>query len=186
MGKSTTADMFRAEGIPVNDADSVVHALYAGEAVAPIEAAFPGTTSDGRVDRGRLAAHLASHPTDFQRLEAIVHPLVRQKELAFRQAAAANGHDVVVLDIPLLFETKGEDRVDAVAVVSCPPEMQRARVLARPGMTVDKFEMILSRQVPDAEKRRRADHIVETGNGLEAAREQVRGILDKIRAGHQR
>ena len=185
MGKSTTADMFRAEGIPVNDADSVVHALYAGEAVAPIEAAFPGVTADGRVDRGRLAAHLASHPADFQRLEAIVHPLVRRKELEFRQAAAATGHDIVVLDIPLLFETKGEDRVDAVAVVSCPAEMQRARVLARPGMTVDKFEMILSRQVPDAEKRRRADYIVETGNGLEAARQQVRGILDKIRAVHQ-
>jgi dephospho-CoA kinase len=185
MGKSTTADMFRAEGIPVNDADSVVHALYAGEAVAPIEAAFPGTTADGRVDRGKLAAHLASHPADFQRLEAIVHPQVRRKELEFRQAAAANGHDIVVLDIPLLFETKGEDRVDAVAVVTCPAEMQRARVLARPGMTVDKFEMILSRQVPDAEKRRRADYIVETGNGLEAARQQVRGILDKIRAVHQ-
>ncbi|MCD2174692.1 dephospho-CoA kinase [Rhizobium sp. C4] len=182
MGKSTTADMFRAEGIPVNDADAVVHALYAAEAVAPIEAAFPGTTADGKVDRTKLAAHLAAHPADFKTLEAIVHPLARSKELQFRETSIADGHDIAVLDIPLLFETGGEGRVDAVVVVTCAPEIQRARVLARPGMTVDKFEMILSRQLPDSEKRARADYIVETGEGLEKARAQVRDILADIRA----
>jgi len=182
MGKSTTAEMFKAEGIPVNDADEVVHALYAAEAVEPIEAAFPGTTAEGRVNRVKLAAHLAKHPADFKTLEAIVHPLVREKELQFRGKAEELGHDIIVLDIPLLFETGGEGRVDAVVVVSCAPEIQRARVLARPGMTVDKFEMILSRQMPDGEKRRRADYIVDTGKGLEQARAQVRAIIADIRA----
>jgi dephospho-CoA kinase len=151
MGKSTTAHMFVDEGIPVNDADAVVHVLYRGKAAPLIEVAFPGTTSGGVVDRARLAEHLATHPADFKRLEAIVHPLVREEELAFRRAAGAAGHDLIVLDIPLLFETGGQDRVDGVAVVTCDPEIQRERVLSRPGMTVDKFEMILSRQVPDAE-----------------------------------
>lgn len=182
MGKSTTAEMFRAEGIPVNDADAVVHKLYSAEAVAPIESAFPGTTSGGIVDRARLAAHLAANPSDFRILEAIVHPLVRQKEMEFRHKAQEEGHDIVVLDVPLLFETGGEDRVDAVVVVSCAPEIQRARVLARPGMTVDKFELILSRQLPDEEKRRRADYVVDTGEGLDPARAQVRAILADIRA----
>jgi dephospho-CoA kinase len=182
MGKSTTAEMFQAEGIPVNDADAVVHALYAAEAAAPIEAAFPGTTTDGKVDRVKLAAHLAANSDDFKKLEAIVHPLVREKELQFRRKAEDEGQDIIVLDIPLLFETGGEARVDAVVVVSCAPEIQRARVLARPGMTVDKFEMILSRQVPDSEKRRRADYIVDTGEGLEQARAQVRAIITDIRA----
>ncbi len=182
MGKSTTADMFRQEGIPVNDADAVVHELYAHEAVAPIEAAFPGTTRDGSVDRAALAAHLAAHPSDFKTLETIVHPLVRAKELEFRERTQAQGHDMAVLDIPLLFETGRQGRVDAVVVVSCPPDIQRARVLSRPGMTVDKFEMILSRQMPDSEKRARADYIVETGSGLESARTQVREILADIRA----
>ena len=182
MGKSTTAEMFQAEGIPVNDADVVVHQLYAAEAVAPIEAAFPGTTTDGKVDRVKLAAHLAAHPADFKKLEAIVHPLVREKELQFRRNAEDAGHDMVVLDIPLLFETGGESRVDAIVVVSCAPDIQRARVLARPGMTVDKFEMILSRQMPDSEKRHRADYIVDTGEGLEQARAQVRAIIADIRA----
>lgn len=182
MGKSTTAEMFLAEGVPVNDADAVVHQLYTAEAVAPIEAAFPGTTADGKVDRVKLAAHLAAHPADFRKLEAIVHPLVREKELQFRRNAEEAGHDMVVLDIPLLFETGGESRVDAIVVVSCAPEIQRARVLARPGMTVDKFEMILSRQMPDSEKRQRADYIVDTGEGLEQARAQVRAIIADIRA----
>ena len=182
MGKSTTAEMFQAEGIPVNDADVVVHQLYAAEAVAPIEAAFPGTTTDGKVDRVKLAAHLAAHPADFKKLEAIVHPLVREKELQFRRNAEDAAHDMVVLDIPLLFETGGESRVDAIVVVSCAPDIQRARVLARPGMTVDKFEMILSRQMPDSEKRHRADYIVDTGEGLEQARAQVRAIIADIRA----
>lgn len=182
MGKSTTAEMFQAEGIPVNDADAVVHQLYAAEAVAPIEAAFPGTTTDGKVDRVKLAAHLAAHPADFKKLEAIVHPLVREKELQFRRNAEDAGHDMVVLDIPLLFETGGESRVDVIVVVSCAPDIQRARVLARPGMTVDKFEMILSRQMPDSEKRHRADYIVDTGEGLEQARAQVRAIIADIRA----
>lgn len=184
MGKSTTAEMFRAEGIPVNDADAVVHELYGAEAVAPIEAAFPGTTVDGEVDRARLAAHLSTHPSDFKTLEAIVHPLVREKELQFRREAEEKGHDIALLDIPLLFETGGEKRVDAVVVVTCAPDIQRARVLARPGMTVDKFEMILARQLADSEKRRRADYIVDTGNGLEPARAEVRAILADIRATH--
>lgn len=182
MGKSTTAAMFAAEGVPVNDADAVVHELYAGEAAPLIEAAFPGTTAEGRVDRTKLAAHLANHPEDFKRLEAIIHPLVRARELAFRQASSDAGQDLIVLDIPLLFETGGETRVDGVVVVSCDPMIQRARVLARPGMTVEKFEMILSRQTPDAEKRRRADYIVDTGAGIEAAHDSVRAIIADIRA----
>lgn len=182
MGKSTTAGMFEAEGIPVNDADAVVHQLYAAEAVAPIELAFPGTTAEGKVDRVKLAAHLAAHPADFKKLESIVHPLVRDKELQFRRKAEDEGRDIILLDIPLLFETGGEGRVDAVVVVTCAAEIQRARVLARPGMTVDKFEMILSRQLPDSEKRRRADYIVDTGEGLEPARAQVRAIIADIRA----
>ncbi len=182
MGKSTTAKMFEAEGIPVNDADAVVHELYAAEAVAPIEAAFPGTTTEGKVDRVKLAAHLAAYPADFKTLEAIVHPLVRDKELRFRREAEEEGFDIILLDIPLLFETGGEGRVDAIVVVSCAADIQRARVLARPGMTVDKFEMILSRQMPDSEKRSRADYVVDTGEGLEQARAQVRAIIADIRA----
>ena len=181
MGKSTTANMFREEGIPVNDADDVVHQLYAGKAAPLIEAAFPGTTVDGVVDRARLSRELAAQPQNFKRLEAIVHPLVRAEELEFRRAAEEAGQDMIVLDIPLLFETGGENRVDAVVVVSCDPEQQRARVLARPGMTVEKFEMILSRQVPDADKRRRADYVVDTGHGLDAARSAVQSIIKDIR-----
>ncbi len=182
MGKSTTAAMFQAEGIPVNDADAVVHQLYSAEAVAPIETTFPGTTTEGKVDRVKLAAHLAAHPADFKKLESIVHPLVRDKEMQFRQKADDEGHDIVLLDIPLLFETGGEGRVDAIVVVTCAADIQRARVLARPRMTVEKFEMILSRQMPDSEKRQRADYIVDTGEGLEPARAQVRAIIADIRA----
>lgn len=181
MGKSTTANMFREEGILVNDADDVVHQLYAGKAAPLIEAAFPGTTVDGVVDRARLSRELAAQPQNFKRLEAIVHPLVRAAELEFRREAESAGRDMIVLDIPLLFETGGENRVDAIVVVSCDPEQQRARVLARPGMTVEKFEMILSRQVPDADKRRRADYVVDTGHGIDAARAAVKSIINDIR-----
>ena len=179
-GKSTTAKMFAAQGIPVNDADQVVHELYAGEAVPLIEAAFPGTTADGKVDRTLLARQLIDNPEGFKRLEAIVHPLVRQKEVAFLEQERAKGTPAVLLDIPLLYETGGESRLDKVIVVTCSPETQAERVLARPGMTEEKFKSILARQVPDAEKRQRADFIVDTEHGMDAARVQVRDILTKL------
>jgi dephospho-CoA kinase len=185
MGKSATALLFAEEGAPVHDADAAVHRLYEGEAVAAIEAAFPGTTSAGRVDRGKLAARVLGHPSALARLEAIVHPMVRAAEEELIALAKARGDKVVVLDIPLLFETGGDERVDAVVVVTAPAETQRARVLGRPGMTMEKLEAILAQQIPDAEKRRRADFVVDTSRGFEAAREQVRAILramDKIPA----
>jgi dephospho-CoA kinase len=181
MGKSTTAKFFAEEGVPVHDADGTVHRLYESDAVAAIEAAFPGTTADGKVDRGKLATHVVGDPAARKRLEAIVHPLVRQSEKDFLAAAQARGDKVVVLDIPLLFETGGEARVDAVVVVSASEETQRARVLERPGMTVQKFEGLAAAQVPDAEKRRRADFVVDTGQGFEVARAQVRDILATVR-----
>jgi len=180
MGKSTTAAFFAAEGVPVHDADAAVHRLYEGEAVAPIEAAFPGTTANGKVDRAKLAARVLGDEAARKRLEAIVHPLVRASETRFLAAARIRGAPVVVLDIPLLYETGGETRVDAVVVVSAPPEVQRARVLARPGMTPERFEQLLAAQVPDAEKRRRADFVVDTGDGFDAARARVRDILARI------
>ena len=180
MGKSTTAAFFAAEGVPVHDADAAVHRLYEGEAVAPIEAAFPGTTANGKVDRAKLAARVLGDEAARKRLEAIVHPLVRASETRFLAAARIRGAPVVVLDIPLLYETGGEKRVDAVVVVSAPPEVQRARVLARPGMTPERFEQLLAAQVPDAEKRRRADFVVDTGDGFDAARARVRDILARI------
>jgi dephospho-CoA kinase len=181
MGKSTTAKFFAEEGVPVHDADGTVHRLYESDAVAAIEAAFPGTTAGGKVDRGKLAVQVVGDPAARKRLEAIVHPLVRQSEKDFLAAAQARGDQVVVLDIPLLFETGGEARVDAVVVVSASAEMQRARVLERPGMTVHKFEGLRAAQVPDAEKRRRADFVVDTGQGFEVARAQVRDILAAVR-----
>jgi dephospho-CoA kinase len=180
MGKSATARLFAEEGAPVHDADAVVHRLYEGEAVASIEAAFPGTTSGGRVDRSKLAARVLGHPSALARLEAIVHPMVRAAEEELIGLAKARGDKVVVLDIPLLFETGGEERVDAVVVVTAPAETQRARVLGRPGMTMEKLEAILAKQIPDAEKRRRADFVVDTSRGFEAAGEQVRAILKAI------
>jgi dephospho-CoA kinase len=177
MGKSTTAGFFVEAGVPVHDADAAVHRLYAGEAVPLIEAAFPGTTSGGTVDRTLLARRVLGDPTALKRLEAIVHPLVQASELRFLAEAEARGEKVVVLDIPLLFETGGEKRVDAVVVVSAPAEVQRTRVLQRPGMTAEKFEAILSQQMPDAEKRRRADFVVDTSQSFEAARGQVRAVL---------
>ena len=180
MGKSTTARLFAEEGVPVHDADAVVHRLYEGEAAAAIEAAFPGTTADGKVDREELAARVLGDRVALKRLEAIVHPLVQQAEQRLLAEAEARGEKVAVLDIPLLFETGGEERVDAVVVVSAPPEVQRSRALERPGMTVDKLDTILAKQMPDAEKRRRADFVVDTSRGLEAARAQVRAILKAI------
>ena len=184
-GKSTTAQLFAKQGIPVNDADAVVHALYRGEAVAAIEEAFPGTTVDGEVDRGKLSAVLARNPAQFKRLEAIVHPLVRQKEQEFLASARRAGHEIVVLDIPLLFETGGEERVDDVVTVTCEPDLQRERVLARPGMTVEKFDLILSRQTPDADKRARADYVIETDHGVAAAELAVKAVLADLRRRHE-
>ena len=180
MGKSTTARFFAEEGVPVHDADAVVHRLYEGEAVNVIEAAFPGTTADGKVDRNKLAARVLGDAAALQRLEAIVHPIVQEAERRLLAEAAATGEKVAVLDIPLLFETGGDRRVDAVVVVSAPPDVQRARVLERPGMTIEKLESILSKQMPDAEKRRRADFVVDSSQGFESARAQVRAILDAV------
>jgi dephospho-CoA kinase len=180
MGKSTTARFFAEEGVPVHDADAVVHRLYEGEAAAAIEAAFPGTTAGGKVDRTRLAARVLGDPAALARLEAIVHPLVQDAERRLIAEARSRGEKVAVLDIPLLFESGADRRVDAVVVVSAPPEVQRARVLERPGMTVDKLEAILARQMPDAEKRARADFVVDTSQGFDAARAQVRAILAAI------
>jgi dephospho-CoA kinase len=177
MGKSTTAGFFVEAGVPVHDADAAVHRLYAGEAVPLIEAAFPGTTSDGTVDRTLLARRVLGDPAALKRLEAIVHPLVQASERRFLADAEARGDKVVVLDIPLLFETAGEQRVDAVVVVSAPAEVQRKRVMERPGMTAEKFDAILAQQMPDAEKRRRADFVVDTSQGFEAARAQVGAVL---------
>jgi dephospho-CoA kinase len=182
MGKSTTAGFFRDLGVPVHDSDAAVHALYAGRAAPPIEAAFPGTVTDGRVDRTRLSARVIGDADAMKRLEAIVHPLVREEEERFREAAREAGARLAVIDIPLLFETGSEGRVDRIVVASAPAEVQRARVLARPGMTAEKFEAIMARQVPDAEKRRRAHFVVDTGAGLAAARDQVRAIVTALSA----
>jgi dephospho-CoA kinase len=180
MGKSTTARFFAEEGVPVHDADAVVHRLYEGKAVAAIEAAFPGTTAGGKVDRTRLAARVLGDGAALARLEAIVHPLVQDAERRLIAEARAGGEKVAVLDIPLLFESGADRRVDAVVVVSAPPEVQRARVLARPGMTMEKLEAILARQMPDAEKRARADFVVDTSEGFDAARAEVRAILAAV------
>ena len=177
MGKSTALRFFAEAGVPVYDADEAVHRLYAGEAAAPIEAAFPGTTGEGGVDRARLAQAVLGDPAALSRLEAIVHPLVRREEQRFVEAAHKAGARVAVLDIPLLFETGGDARVDAVVVVSAPPEMQRARAFDRPGMTEEKFRALLAKQMPDEEKRRRADFVVDSSQGHDYARTQVHAIL---------
>lgn len=181
MGKSTTAALFADEGVPVNDADRVVHELYRSEAVAPVARLFPDSIVDGIVDRAKLSANLAKNPAKFKELEAIVHPLVRSRELAFLEKQRALGHVFVILDIPLLFETGGDNRVDKIVVVSCEPELQSERVLARPGMTEEKFQLILSRQVPDAQKRARADYVIDTGHGIDTARAQVKTIVKALR-----
>lgn len=182
MGKSTTAKFFVDEGVPVHDADAVVHRLYEGAAVAPIEAAFPGVTAAGKVDRMKLSARIAGDPAALQRLEAIVHPLVRAAEHQFLADAEKSGAAVAVLDIPLLFETGGESRCDAVVVVSAPAQLQRTRVFERPGMDEGKYAALLARQLPDEEKRRRADFVVDSSRGFDAARAQVRDILKRVAA----
>ena len=180
MGKSTTAKMFAEEGVPVHDADAAVHRLYEGEAASLIEAAFPGTTAGGKVDRDELARRVLGNTVAIEKLEKIVHPLVRRAEELFLEMASRKGAPVVILDIPLLFETGGERRCDAVVVVSAPPEVQHARVFERPGMTEEKFAAILAKQIPDAEKRARAYFVVDTSKGFDATRDQVRDILASI------
>ncbi len=181
MGKSTVAERFRQLGIPVCDADAVVHELYEGAAVAPIEAAFPGTTSGGKVDRVKLGQAVLKDPHGLKRLEAIVHPMVQEAEREFLRKAAEQGAQMAVLEVPLLFETGGDARVDVTIVVSAPPEVQRERVLARPGMTPSKLEAILARQMPDLEKRRRADFVVDTGVTIEENDAQVDAIVERLR-----
>jgi dephospho-CoA kinase len=180
MGKSTTAKMFAEAGVPVQDADAVVHRLYENDATPQIEAAFPGTTADGKVDRVKLGQRVLGDAAAIKRLEAIVHPLVAAARERFLDEAKRSGAPVAVLDIPLLFETKGDARCDAVVVVSAPAEMQRQRAFERPGMTEQKFAAILANQTPDAEKRRRADFVVDTSQGFEHARVQVRDILKAV------
>lgn len=179
MGKSTTTAMFASEGAAVWNADDAVHALYApgGAAVLPVGEAFPGVIVGGAVDRGRLAEAVGSDETAFRRLETIVHPLVAQGRMADLEAARAKGVRLAVLDIPLLFETGGDRAVDAVVVVTAPAEVQAKRVLSRPGMTRERFETILARQMPDTEKRRRADFVIDTSHGLEIARDRVCEIV---------
>lgn len=179
-GKTTTAAMFRDRGVPVYDADAAVHDLYTKEAVQPVAARFPEALADGVIDRKILSSLLAQSPARFAELEAIIHPLVRARETAFLDAERRNGSPLVLLDIPLLYETGGEARIDKVVVVTCDAEIQRQRVLARPGMTEEKFQLILSRQMPDAEKRKRADFLIDTGKGLEAARKQVEEVIRTI------
>ncbi|HEY6026367.1 MAG TPA: dephospho-CoA kinase [Pseudolabrys sp.] len=180
MGKSATAKMFAEEGVPVHDADAAVHALYEGEAVRPIEAAFPGTTADGKVDRLKLGERVIGHADEIRRLERIVHPLVAAVRDEFLAEARRRGAKVAVLDIPLLYETGGESLCDAVVVVSAPAQIQRERVLARPGMTEAKFAALLAKQMPDVDKRARADFVVDTSKGFDAARAQVRDILAQV------
>ena len=181
MGKSTVAARFRALGVPVCDADAEVHKLYEGAAVAPIEAAFPGTTVAGKVDRQKLAAALLKDPGGFKRLEAIVHPLVFTAERDVLRDAAAKGGPLAVLEVPLLLETGGEKRVDVVVVCSAPAEAQRARVMQRPGMTAEKLDQLLSRQMPDAEKRARADFVVDTGGTFADTDVQVDNIVESLK-----
>lgn len=178
MGKSTTAKLFAEAGVPVYDADATVHRIYDGEAAPLIEAAFPGTTIDGKVDRVKLSAQVVHNPDAMKRLEQIVHPLLRSHHDEFLNAAERAGAPIAVVDVPLLFETGGDKRVDAVVVVSTDAATQRARSLARPDMTPDKLDAILARQMPDAEKRRRADFVVDTSHGLEPVRAAIRDILD--------
>ncbi|TGR16572.1 MULTISPECIES: dephospho-CoA kinase [unclassified Mesorhizobium] len=181
MGKSTTARMFAEAGVPVHDSDETVHRLYAGKAAPLVEAAFPGTTADGSVDRAKLGARVLGDAAALKKLEAIIHPLVRADADAFLAKHRNAGESIAVLDIPLLFETRGRGRVDKVVVVTAPAEVQRQRVLARPGMSEEKLAAILAKQVPDAEKRRLADFVIDTGNGLDAARAAVAAIIAELR-----
>jgi dephospho-CoA kinase len=178
MGKSTTAKLFAEAGVPVYDADAAVHRLYEGEAVPAIEAAFPGTTIGGKVDRARLSALVVHDPAAMQQLERIVHPMLGASRKKFLDEAERSGAPVAVVDVPLLYETGGENRVDAVVVVTTSPEVQRERILARDNMSGEKLEAILARQLPDLEKRKRADFVVDTSHGLDPVRARIRDILD--------
>lgn len=180
MGKSTTAKMFRDAGVPVHDSDEAVHRLYAGAAALLIEREFPGTVDNGVVDRARLSGHVLGDAQAIRRLEAIVHPMVRADADAFLAGQRAAGRPLAVLDIPLLFETGGRDRVDKVLVVTAPASVQRQRVLSRPGMTEAKLAAILAKQVPDAEKRKMADFVIDTGQGMDAARAAVLAVIDAL------
>jgi dephospho-CoA kinase len=177
MGKSTTAKLFAEAGVPVYDADAAVHRLYEGEAAPVIEAAFPGTTVNGKVDRNRLSAQVVHDPAAIKRLEGIVHPLLGASRQKFLHDAEQSGAPVAVVDVPLLYETGGERRVDAVVVVTTSPEIQRQRILARDNMTGEKLDAILARQLPDPEKRKRADFVVDTSHGLDPVRARIRDIL---------
>jgi dephospho-CoA kinase len=177
MGKSTTAKLFAEAGVPVYDADATVHMIYQGEAAAAVEAAFPGTTFDGKVDRMRLSAQVVNDPAAIRRLEQIVHPMLRAYHQKFIEDAEQSGTPVAVVDVPLLFETGGEKRVDAVVVVTTDPDIQRQRILARDDMTSEKLDALLARQMPDSEKRRRADFVVDTSRGLDPVRARIREIL---------
>jgi dephospho-CoA kinase len=180
MGKSTAARFFAEAGVPVHDSDAVVHALYEGEAVPLIERAFPGVTANGKVDRARLGAMVLNDNAALARLEAIVHPLVFASREKFLAAAGGRGVPIVVLDVPLLFETGADCHCDAVAVVSVPAEMQRQRAFERPGMTAAKFDAVLRKQMPDAEKRRRADFTIDSSQDFEHTRAQIRDILQRV------
>jgi dephospho-CoA kinase len=179
MGKSTTAKLFAEAGVPVYDADAAVHQIYEGEAAPAVEAAFPGTTVGGRVDRNKLSARVVHNPAAIRRLEAIVHPMLGASRQKFFEDAEQSGAPVAVVDVPLLYETGGEKRVDAVVVVTTTPEIQRERILARDNMTVEKLDAILARQLPDAEKRKRADFVVDTSDGLDPVRARIRDILEQ-------
>jgi dephospho-CoA kinase len=179
MGKSTTAKLFAEAGVPVYDADATVHMIYEGEAVPAIEAAFPGTTAGGKVDRARLSAKVVHDPAAMKQLEQVVHPMLRAYHQKFLSDAEQSGAPVAVVDVPLLFETGGEKRVDAVVVVTTTPEIQRERILARANMTQDMLDTVLARQLPDAEKRKRADFVVDTSHGLDPVRARIRDILEQ-------
>ncbi|MEH2505034.1 dephospho-CoA kinase [Bradyrhizobium sp. AZCC 1578] len=180
MGKSTTAKLFTEAGVPVYDADAAVHKIYEGEAAPAIEAAFPGTTVDGKVDRAKLSAKVVHDPAAIKQLERIVHPMLGASRQKFLDEAERSGAPVVVMDIPLLFETGGEKRVDAVVVVTTDPKTQRERILTRGTMTSEALDAILARQLPDAEKRKRADFVVDTSHGLDPVRARIRDILAKV------
>ena len=177
MGKTATAAIFRKEGVPVHDSDAAVHALYKGKAVPVIERAFPGVVHDGIVDRMLLGARVRDDPVAMRRLEALVHPMVREDRAAFVRAAALAGQKIVVLDVPLLFETGADKEVDATVVVSAPEAVQKERLYKRPGMTPEWLAVIMSKQMPDAEKRHRAQFIIDTSKGFAEAESQVRSIL---------
>lgn len=180
MGKSTTAKLFMEAGVPVYDADAAVHRIYEGEAAPAVEAAFPGTTVDGKVDRNRLSARVLNDAAAIKRLEQIVHPMLGASRKKFLEDAERSGAPVAVVDVPLLYETGGEKRVDAVVVVTTTPEVQRERILARENMTHEKLDALLARQLPDAEKRKRADFVVDTSHGLDPVRAAIRDILAEV------